>query len=179
MRIQQLDVHHAAAYQEIRLQALRECPTAFNSSYEEEKERPVSAFEASLVPSSTRVTFGAFSDAHLVGTVSVGREGRRKVKHKGSISGMYVSPNHRHRGLGRKLLAYALEVADSQMGLVQLTLVVNAANTSAISLYKSFGFESFGLEPAAAFIDGAFHDEMYMVRLSPVQTSTARQRAKS
>ena len=166
MNIQQLDAHHAAAYQGIRLQALRECPTAFNSSYEEEKERPTSAFEASLVPSSTRVMFGAFSDVRLVGTVNVGREGRRKVKHKGSISGMYVSPDYRHRGLGKGLLAHALDVA-SQMGLVQLTLVVNAANTAAISLYKSFGFESFGLGPAAAFIDGVFHSEMHMVRLAP------------
>ncbi len=87
---------------------------------------------------------------------------------------MYVSPDYRHRGLGKGLLAHALEFADSQMGLVQLTLVVNAANTSAISLYESFGFESFGLEPAAAFIDGVFHDEMHMVRLSSVQTLAAK-----
>ena len=167
MNIQQLDAHHAAAYQGIRLQALRECPTAFNSSYEEERERPTSAFEASLVPSPTRAMFGAFSGAQLVGTVSVGRDERQKVKHKGSISGVYVSPDYRYRGLGKGLLAYALDVADSRMGLVQLTLLVNAANTSAISLYESFGFKSFGLEPAAALIDGVFHSEMHMVRLAP------------
>lgn len=40
MLIHQLDTQFATAYKIIRLQALRECPAAFNSSYEEEKERP-------------------------------------------------------------------------------------------------------------------------------------------
>ncbi len=39
MSIQQLEPQNVIAYRAIRLEALRECPAAFNSSYEEEKER--------------------------------------------------------------------------------------------------------------------------------------------
>lgn len=79
---------------------------------------------------------------------------------------MYVAASHRGRGLGKQLLAHALEFADSQARLSQLTLVVNAANASAISLYESFGFKMFGIEPAAAVVDGALHAHMHMVRLN-------------
>ena len=83
---------------------------------------------------------------------------------------MYVAASRRGRGLGKQLLIHALEFADSQAGLSQLTLVVNATNTSAVSLYDSLGFKMFGLEPAAAIVDGALHDHVHMVRLKPPLT---------
>ena len=170
MQIQQLNSSDAEAYQFIRLQALRDSPTAFNSSYEEEKKRPLSAFAESLSLSPSRTMFGAFNSSKIVAIISVGRESRKKVNHKGSINGMFVAPSHRRQGLGKQLLTHALRFADSQTGLIQLTLVVNASNISAISLYKSFGFKSFGIEPTAAFIDGVFHEQMHMVRLTQYTT---------
>ena len=167
MSIQQLDPQFVTAYKAIRLEALRECPAVFNSSYEEEKKRPLSDFVDSLVPSSNRITFGAFDTTQLIAIVSVTRDKRKKVNHKGNINGMYVSANYRGRGFGRQLLAYALEFADLKAKLVQMTLVVNATNTSAISLYESFGFKTFGIEPLAAIIDGVPQDQMHMVRLKP------------
>ena len=58
----------------------------------------------------------------------------------------------------------ALEFAVSLPDLRQVTLVVNAGNTSAITLYQSLGFRSFGVEPEALLIEGVPHDEMHMVR---------------
>ena len=165
MLIQQLDTQFTTAYKTIRLQALRECPVAFNSSYEEEKERPLSDFADLLRESANRITFGVFDTTELLAIVSVTWDKRKKVNHKGSISSMYVSPSHRGIGLGKQLLAYALEFVDSQTNLVQLTLVVNTTNTSAISLYKSFGFKMFGIEPFAAVINGVPQEQMHMVRL--------------
>ena len=171
MLIHQLDSSSATAYKAIRLEALRECPAAFNSSYEEEKERPLSDFADLLMSSANRITFGVFNcersvdTTQLLAIVSVTRDRRKKVNHKGSISSMYVSASHRDRGLGKQLLAYALEFADSRAKLLQLTLVVNTTNTSAISLYESFGFKMFGIEPFAALIDGVPQEQMHMVRL--------------
>lgn len=114
---------------------------------------------------ANRITFGVFDTNRLLAIVSVTRDKRKKVNHKGSISSMYVSASHRGIGLGKQLLTYALEFADSQAKLVQLTLVVNTTNTSAISLYESFGFRRFGIEPFAAVINGVPQEQMHMVRL--------------
>lgn len=166
MQIKQLNSSHAKIYQSIRLQALHESPTAFNSSYEEEKKRPLSAFIDLLSVNPSLTMFGAFDGSKIVAIVGVERESRQKVNHKGCIKSMFVVPSYRRRGLGKQLLTHGLRFADSQAGLIQLTLVVNTSNISAISLYKSCGFESFGIEPTAVFVDGVFHDEMHMVRFS-------------
>ncbi len=114
MSIQQLDSQNVTAYKAIRLQALRECPAVFNSSYEEEKERPNSYFADLLVFNPNRITFGVLDSTQLIAIVSDTRDKRKKVNHKGSISGMYVLTSHQGRGLGKQLLAHALEFADSQ-----------------------------------------------------------------
>ena len=165
MLIHQLDTQSATAYKAIRLEALRECPAAFNSSYEEEKKRSDSDFADLLRDSANRITFGVFDTTRLLAIVSVTRDKREKVNHKGGISSMYVSASHRGKGLGKQLLAHALKFADSQAQLLQLTLIVNTTNTSAISLYESFGFKMFGIEPFAAVINGMPQEQMHMVRL--------------
>ena len=164
MNIRRLVPEDAASFQALRLQALHECPAAFGSSYEEECETPITVIAGHLTAGSGRNLFGAFNGSQLVGTIGVGRESARKLSHKGFIRGMYVAPAFRHRGIGRQLLKQALEFAVSMPGLRQVTLVVNAGNTSAIALYQSLGFRSFGVEPEALLIDGVPHDEMHMVR---------------
>jgi RimJ/RimL family protein N-acetyltransferase len=47
--------------------------------------------------------------------------------------------------------------------LLQVTLGVNTANAAAIALYKSVGFEPFGLERGFMRVDGVLHDELHMV----------------
>lgn len=173
MQIKQLNDSHAKTYQSIRLQALRESPTAFNSSYEEEKKRPLSVFIESLSLNPSLTMFGAFDGSKIVAVLGVERESRQKVSHKGCIKSMFVDPSYRRRGLGKQLLTHALRFADSQPGFIQLTLVVNSSNISAISLYKSCGFELFGVEPTAVLVNGVFHDQMHMVRFSLRATQKA------
>ncbi|MGD1921640.1 MAG: GNAT family N-acetyltransferase [Pleurocapsa sp.] len=160
MPIQHLDFQNVTAYRAIR--------PLFNSSYEEEKKRPLSDFYDLLVCNPNRITFGVLDIAKLVAIVCVTRDKRKKVNHKGSISSMYVSASHQGRGIGKQLLTHTLEFADLQAKLSQLTLVVNVTNISAISLYQSFGFKMFGIEPFAAIINGEPQNQMHMVRLKNV-----------
>ena len=111
-----------------------------------------------------RVELGAFDGKHLVGTVGLHRESGRKLAHKALIWGVYVAPSFRQRGIGRMLLERALAHAASLPGLLQVTLGVNTENTAAIALYKSLGFETFGLERGFLLVDGVLHDELHMVR---------------
>ena len=153
----------AAALQALRLAALRECPSAFSSSYEEECSLPLTIVGANLSPESGRHTFGAFAGSALVGIVGVGRESAHKLRHKGFIRGMYVAATHRGSGLGRALMNHALAFARTMEGLRRVTLAVTAGNTEAMALYLSLGFKPYGHEPAALLIDGVLHDEIQMM----------------
>jgi RimJ/RimL family protein N-acetyltransferase len=166
MPVRRLVPSDAAAFHSLRLQALRDSPASFSfsSSYEEECETPLSVIAGHLAPESGRNMFGAFWESELVGMVGIGREGARKLNHKGFVRGMYVTPAFRGKRFGRLLLKQALEFSSTMQGLCQVTLSVTAGNTAAIALDKSFGFKSFGEEPGAMLVDGVLYDEVQMVR---------------
>jgi RimJ/RimL family protein N-acetyltransferase len=164
MHIRRLVPADAPAYQSLRLAALRECPTAFSSSYADECDTPLSAIEAHMAPDSGRNRFGAFDDEELVGVVGVGRESAHKLHHKAFVGGMVVAPAWRNKGVGRQLLTHALAFADTMPGLCQVTLTITAGNAAAMALYASMGFRVFGQEPRALCVDGVFYDTVYMVR---------------
>jgi len=161
MEIRILVSSDAEQCQALRLQALQECPTAFSSSYEEERETPIAEVAQRLTPGDT-VVFGAFEDQRLVGTAVLHRETKLKRAHIAVVWGMYVDPGFRKRGVGRKLLDRLLSHAASMRGLRKITLGVNAANPAAIALYEAAGFESFGGEPGFLLVDGALQDEVHM-----------------
>ena len=164
MELRILQAGDAAAFTALRLAALRECPTAFSSSYEEECDIPLEQAAERLAPNQHRAVFGAFDGDLLVGTLGLYRENRRKLEHKGVIWGVYVEPAYRGRGVARTLLELALAHAAAMPNVVAVTLGVNAANTAAIALYESAGFEPFGLERGFMLVDGVLHDELHMVR---------------
>ena len=164
LQIRRLNSPDASAFQALRLQALLECPSAFSSSYEEEFETPITVIADRLAAERGQDMFGAFGGTELVGTVGFGREGARKLAHKGFIWGMYVIAAFRNQGVGRQLVSHVLQHATSLSGVHQVTLTVTASNVAAIGLYEKLGFTAFGLEPAALLVDGELHDEIYMVR---------------
>lgn len=155
----------APAYQRLRLEGLRDSPTAFASHYEDERHFTVDTVAARLEPTPDRVTFGAFEDGSLIGVVGIQREGRRNLRHKALIFGMYVTPASRKKGIGRQLLEHTLRHAARMTGLRQANLGVNATNTSVIAMYRAAGFEQFGVERAFLIVDGTAQDLIHMVRV--------------
>ena len=164
MEIRVLVPADAEQCQALRLQALRECPTAFSSSYEEERETSLAEVARRLASTDT-VVFGAFNQQRLVGTAVLHRETRRKRAHIAVVWGMYVDPDFRRLGVGRRLLDRLLAHAASLRGLHKVTLGVNAANPTAIALYEAAGFERFGVEPGFLLVDGVLQDEVHMAHV--------------
>jgi RimJ/RimL family protein N-acetyltransferase len=162
MATRRLTPSDTSAFQALRLAGLRDVPSAFGSSYEEEKDLSPSILEGRLEVKPDCGVFGAFENTSLIGLVGLGRETKRKLEHKALIWGMYVAPHARGKGIGRALLLEALALARSVPAVQQVNLCVNASNVAAIRLYESVGFKPFGREPGAMLIDGELHDEIQM-----------------
>ncbi|AFY96475.1 GNAT family N-acetyltransferase [Chamaesiphon minutus] len=166
MEIRFLNSQDVTAYYALRLQALQESPTAFGSSYEQEACLPMADFAARVCPAdSINGIFGAFDDTNdrLIGMLGFSRESRLKRAHIGNLWSMYVVPEFRSRGLGSALLDAALSHAKGLGVLRQIVLGVTANNLAASSLYKSRGFQPFGFERDALFVDGVYFDEEHLV----------------
>ena len=122
---------------------------------------PLSTTEQRLAPASRDWVFGAFVANEVVAVAGLSREPRAKNRHKASVFGMYVAPEHGRRGVGAALLRRVIEAAHSQPGLEQLVLTVTETNVAARTLYEKFGFRSFGVEPRAIRVNDGVNDVYY------------------
>ncbi len=80
--------------------------------------------------------------------------------------GMAVSAARHGEGIGRSLLAAAIDTAERWHGVRRIELEVYLDNTAAIALYTAHGFEREGTARAYALRDGAYVDVALMARLA-------------
>ena len=166
MEIRELTNNDAFKYRGLRLRALKEHPTAFSSSYEEQKDWPLEAFAERLPTtpdSADSFILGCFVEENLIGTMWISSERRNS---SGCTwvrsSACTVAAEQQGRGVGRALLRAALGRARQEPGLALIQLSVESTNEPAKSLYASFGFETYGIERQAIFVDGEYFDEELM-----------------
>ncbi|QED46733.1 GNAT family N-acetyltransferase [Cytobacillus dafuensis] len=162
MNIRLLAPNDSDAYRNIRLMALQKHPEAFASSYEEETAYSKDVYK-NRFQTENSFTFGAFENEELLGTVTLLKETKLKLKHRANIVAMYVSPEKRRMGIGKALIANALEKAKELGEVEQVYLSVEATNEPAKKLYESFGFEVYAEEKRALKIGNTYYDEEHMV----------------
>lgn len=169
MFIRKLTEEDIEALWNLRLRALQGNAEAFSSTYEEALQGGIERMRHRLRhPSTDAFYIGAFEDGSLVGMVGYYREPRLKTRHNGLIVGMYVTPEQRGRGVGKQLVAEAIAQARIIPGLEHLLLAVVTTNIAARRLYRSLGFEMYGVQPRALKQDGQYWDEELMIlRLHP------------
>lgn len=154
----------AAAYWNLRLEALEREPQAFAESAEEHRATSVELAAARLRwEGNANLVMSAFLSGELVGMAGFFREKHPKTRHKGRIWGVYVRANCRGQGIGRAVLLALLERIKALPGLEQVGLTVSSRQVAAKTLYRSLGFESFGIEPASLKIGDQYFEEEYMV----------------
>ena len=163
MEIRCLTEADALALWDLRTIALRSEPEAFGESLEEHLQTPIETIAGRLgCGGNENFVLGAISDSALVGMVGFHRESRSKRRHRAWIWGMYVVPNWRGQGIGRRLLEEVVRLAEKLPGLQRVLLSVSATQSTARHLYASLGFRAFGTEPQALQVDGRFIDEDHM-----------------
>lgn len=158
MTIRTLNAEDGAAYHALRLRALRDHPEAFGALLEDWEQRSIAQVSARLAdPDGESQTIGALVDGALVGTITLLREGG-KGSHRARIVGMYVAPEQRRLGIGRKLLDEAIRRARQIEGLRMVMLDVAGGNDAARRLYLSAGFAPHFIDREAMLVGDRYVD---------------------
>jgi ribosomal protein S18 acetylase RimI-like enzyme len=160
--IRRLAVADAEDYRTIRLAALAREPDAFGSVYDVELARPMTAFAERL---ATSVVFGAYAGERIVGMAGFKQEEGARDRHKAFVWSLYVEPAARGQGVATALMQAV--IASARDVVEQLTLAVVQGNSAAISLYRSSGFEVYGVEPRALKGAAGYQDEVLMALILP------------
>jgi len=151
----------AEAWRALRLEMLKNHPTAFKSSYEEEAAKPLSSFVDRIPEDGVDVLFGVYAGEVLCGAAGFSREARAKTRHKGMLSSVYLRPELRGRGLGEALVGRVIDHARRHVAVLLCSVV--SENTEACELYRRMGFIDYGIEPRALRYDGVDYDEDQLV----------------
>lgn len=162
LTIRPLTTNDADAFKALRLEAISDSPTAIWPTHEEEAQRTPQEIEARLRVTKQQIIFGAFDGHSLVGIAGLRREPLERVEHKAALWGVFVDPTFRGAGIARALLAAVLEHA-REVHVLQIHLCVNSENPRAQGLYRSIGFETYGVEPCAMRVGNRYYDEEHMV----------------
>ncbi len=163
MNVARLAASDAARYRALMLHAYEVAADAFTSTPEERAAEPESWWVKRIAdPKALSISFGAFHGDDLVGTVTIEFAVKSKTLHKAHLIGMFVSESARGLGAGRALVRAALEAAAARPGVEVVTLSVTEGNASAIGLYESCGFRTFGVEPKAIATPGGFRSKVHM-----------------
>lgn len=100
----------------------------------------------------------------IIGLLTCGG-GKRQSKRHCTTLGITVAKEYRGLGVGRLLMARAVEWAEATSILKRIELYVLVRNQQAIHLYEGFGFQVEGRRQNALFRDGAYLDDLLMARV--------------
>jgi GNAT superfamily N-acetyltransferase len=139
MEIMRLGAGDEDRLREVRLRALADAPKAFASTYEREERFSRDVWTARLTGGGS-VDLLAVDGGRALGMTSARIEERPGTAH---LLGMWVAPEARGRGVGRRLIDAIVEWA-REREIHELGLWVTDANDPAHALYGNSGFRSTG-----------------------------------
>jgi RimJ/RimL family protein N-acetyltransferase len=156
----------AAAYRELRLEALQNHPEVYSSDYAHALSLPMAYWVERLRAGGTgdvAQMYFAQHEQELVGLCGIYRVDAPRTRHSASVVSLYVRPAWRGLGIAQALVTACLDWARSHdVRIVKLGVITT--NAAAIAVYQRCGFRTYGTEPQAIFYDGVYYDEMLMAR---------------
>ena len=151
-----LTAANVGQFNALRLEALRESPEAFSSSYEDNLAVSDAEFLGRLGDLPDAV-FGAWHESTLIAMAGFKVEAGLKTRHKGFMWGVYVAPDWRGRAVGTDLVSRVLDHACDHVEILRSGVVTNGQGAN--RLYHRLGFNTYGIERHALKIGKAYFDE--------------------
>jgi len=157
----------------LRHRAIRECAWNFGTPSEIELARSPRYYRRMLekqAAAGTAATIGWWNGNELCGMVGVRRSGQ-PLSRCGMLYSMYVVPEQRGRGAGKKLVSAGLDFLVKACGIRRCQLNVEVQNKQALRLYLAAGFVMRGTEKEAFTINGRSYDVHLLEWSSPASGS--------
>lgn len=117
-------------------------------------------FISTIAADGRSVMLVAYDGLVLVGTGQLSSFSRR-FAHRGELA-VSVRKAWWGKGIGTRLMSALVDFAKNSAQVEVVSLEVRSDNKRAISLYRKFGFETFGVYRRFFKIDGAYFDADYM-----------------
>ena len=165
IKITSIPIEDWQKYRDLRLEALKDAPTAFSSSFEDESPTPDEKWQNRLkdaLEEKTDFILFAKSGDKLVGMAGAFRSQKIKVRHTATIYGVYVNPQFRSQGLGTKLLESLINKLKKHPEIVKIKISVVTENSGALKLYQKLGFKTVGKYEKELFVGDRYYDEYLM-----------------
>jgi RimJ/RimL family protein N-acetyltransferase len=136
VEVRRVDPTQWKELREVRLRALADAPDAFASTLEREAAFPDDVWRQRAQGGPASANFIVREDGVGVGTAAVIPE---PVPGRMQLVGMWVDPQHRHRGIARALIGEVVRWSREHQARELIAWVVEH-NTAARRLYERVGF---------------------------------------
>ena len=145
----------------LRLEALRQYPHAFLTTYAEQRARPAADDRAMLAKDAWR---GLYQSNELVGIAALLRPSAQTMRHRAELGALYVTPHLWGKGAAQCFIV-ALEDEVLKKGGLQMELTVATNNARAIRFYERNGYKKYGTQPRAVIQNDVPQDDAFYVKL--------------
>ena len=139
--VRRIQIDEGELFKRMRLTALRESPFAFASTYKAALRRSPKGWSEqadSTAQGSNRCTFIAFSDDSPIGIAALYRT--KEESDTGELLQVWVSPEHRGRGVARDLMDAVFQWASAN-GFRAVVTTIGKGNVRALRFYQKHGFK--------------------------------------
>ena len=161
--IRQLEPNDSVEYFKLRLEGLQMHPEAFGTGAEDWSKATDSEVKNLLKKSNPDdFVIGYFKGEKLAGVVGLKREKKHSVDHKGTVWGLFVSPEFRKQSIAKSLIGELVSRAAQNKNLLYLRAVVTVSPINAITVFTNCGFSAYGTEKHGIKEGSRFFDQCFM-----------------
>ena len=146
----------AATWRELRTEMLRVAPESFHADLSEVADWGEAEWRESIRPLPD-ARFGLFGGGALYGSACFFREKALKLRHKGWMTAVYVVPQLRGQGWGRRLVRAVIGHAREHVDVL-----LTGASRAGAPVYHAEGFVTYGIERDASRVNGRSIDDELM-----------------